>query len=125
MSQLEMSTSASSSFAYSSNLAYSLNASTIESGDSCIIDLGTPNHMIGLSSLFSSYKLCTCRVKVRIANGSLSPMSSKGSIFVREKYIISPCGWPNLQIAPSGIKVNSNVLMVCLIYKSLLGLKFR
>jgi hypothetical protein len=33
MSQLEMPTSASSSFAYSGNLAYALNASTIEFDD--------------------------------------------------------------------------------------------
>lgn len=82
MSQREMSTHASSSFAYSSNLAYALNASTIEFDDPCSIDSGAPNDMTSLSSIFSSYNLCSCRDKVRIANGSLSPMSSKGSIFV-------------------------------------------
>jgi hypothetical protein len=45
--------------------------------------------MTGISSLHSSYNLCSRREKVRIANGSLSLVSGKGSIFVSSSMSLS------------------------------------
>jgi hypothetical protein len=43
----------------------------------------------------------------------------------REKCTISPYCWPNIQIAPCSIKVNLELPVIGLIYKSLSGVKFR
>lgn len=43
----------------------------------------------------------------------------------RDNCIIDPCGWPKLQITSFGIKINSEIHVVGLIYKSLTGVKFR
>jgi hypothetical protein len=82
MSQLETSATASSSFAHTGNLATTLNASATHSDDPWVIDSGASDHMTGMSSLFSSYNPCSSKEKVRIADGSLSPVSGKGSISV-------------------------------------------
>jgi len=71
-----------SSFALIDNLATALNASATPSDDPWVIDSGASNHMSSMSPLFSSYNPCSRRDKVRIANGSLSPMSHKRSVSV-------------------------------------------
>jgi hypothetical protein len=45
--------------------------------------------------------------------------------FLRKNCTIGPCGWPKLQIAPFDIQINLEILVVCLIYKSLTEVKFR
>lgn len=67
MSRLETFVIAFSSFSRIGNLA-TLNASSTKSEDPWIIDLGASYHIIGISSLFSSYNFCFSREKVRIAN---------------------------------------------------------
>lgn len=53
--------------------------------------------MIGLSALFSSYHLCSSKEKVKIADGSLSYVSGKGSILVTASmYLSSVLHVPNL-----------------------------
>jgi hypothetical protein len=66
-----------------------LNASATPSDDSWIIDSGASDHMTGIFSLFSSYNLCSSREKVRIANGSLSSVSGKGSISITPSMSLS------------------------------------
>jgi transposase InsO family protein len=89
MSRLETFVSASSFLAHTGDLTTALNASATPSDDSWIIDSGASDHMTGISSLFSSYKLCSNREKVRIANGSLSSVSGKGSISVSPSMSLS------------------------------------
>jgi hypothetical protein len=81
MSRLDTPATTSSS-ALTGNLATALNASVTPSDDPWVIDFGAFDHMIGMSPLFSSYNPCSGRDKVRIADGSLSPVSGKGSVSV-------------------------------------------
>jgi hypothetical protein len=82
MSRLDTLATAASSSALIGNLATALNASATPPDDPWVIDSGASNHMTGMSPLFSSYNPCSSRNKVRIADGSLSPVSDKGSVFV-------------------------------------------
>ena len=82
MARLETPTDTSSSVAHLGNLATALNASSTEYDDPWVIDSGTTDHMTGKSSSFSSYNLCSSKDKIRVANGSLSPICGKGSIVV-------------------------------------------
>jgi hypothetical protein len=77
VSRLDIPATASSSFAHTNNLATALNASTTSSNDPWVIHSSAPNHMTGISPLFSSYNPYSGRDKVRIAYGSLSPVSGK------------------------------------------------
>jgi hypothetical protein len=77
MSRLDTPATAASSSTLIGNLATALNASSTPPNDSWIIDFGASDHMTGMSPLFSSYNPCSGRDKIRIANGSLSPVSSK------------------------------------------------
>ena len=45
-----------------------------------ITDSGASDHMTGLSHFFSSYTTCASNIKVRIADGSFTPIACKGSI---------------------------------------------
>jgi hypothetical protein len=72
-------------FAHTSNLVTSLNASN----DSRIIDSDASDHMTDISSMFSSYNLCSGRQKVKIVDGSLSSVSGKGSIHVTTSLSLS------------------------------------
>lgn len=45
-----------------------------------IIDLGASDHMISLSNLFHAYNPCSGYEKVRIADGSHSPIAGKGMV---------------------------------------------
>lgn len=93
MSQLEPPTTASFSFAHSGNVASFLNATSTghvaKSDDPWIIDSRASNHMTGSSSLFTSSNLCSGKEKVKIADGSLSSVSSKGSILVTTSMSLS------------------------------------
>jgi hypothetical protein len=75
ISRLDTPATASSSFALTSNLDTALNASATPSDDPWVIDSGASNHMTGMSPLFSSYNPCSGKDKVRITDGSLSPVS--------------------------------------------------
>jgi hypothetical protein len=89
MSRLETFVTASSFLAHTGDLTTALNASATPSDDSWIIDSGAFDHMTSISSLFSSYNLCSSRENVRIANGSLSSVFGKGSIFVSPSMSLS------------------------------------
>jgi hypothetical protein len=82
MSRLDTPATAASSFALIGNLATALNASATPPDDPRVIDSGASNHMTGTSPLFFSYNPCSSRDKVRIADGSLLPVSGKGSVSV-------------------------------------------
>ncbi|RVX19263.1 Retrovirus-related Pol polyprotein from transposon RE1 [Vitis vinifera] len=58
--------------------------SSIKSNVHCpwIIDPGATDHMTGSSQIFSSYKPCAGNKKIKIANGSLSAIARKGSVFI-------------------------------------------
>ncbi|CAL5418427.1 unnamed protein product [Camellia sinensis] len=71
------STSASSNFA---NTGIPASALSTLSSPSWIIDSGATDHMTGASSLFYSYSPCSGRDKVRVADGTLSSVSGKGSV---------------------------------------------
>lgn len=94
MSQMEPPTTTSSSSAHSGNLASSSNTTSTsniaESDDLWIIDLGASDHMTSLSSLFSSYHLCSSRDEVKIVDGSLSFVPGKGSILVTPSILHIP-----------------------------------
>lgn len=45
-----------------------------------IIDSGASNHITDSYQLFSTYSPCAGNIKVKIADGSLSPIAGKGSI---------------------------------------------
>ena len=80
MARLETPTDTSSSFAHSGNLATAFNASSMEYDDPWVIDSGTTDHMTSKSSSFSSYNLCSSKDKIKVANGSLSPICGKGQL---------------------------------------------
>src|SRR5204863_2252854 len=52
----------------------------LHESDQWLIDSGASKHMTGKSTVFSSYSLQLGRDKVRIADGSLSPIIGKGVI---------------------------------------------
>lgn len=70
-------TSTSSYFAHT---GISANAFTVSSSIPWIIDSGASDHMTGCSSIFDSYLTCSGKDKVRIADGSFSAISGKGSV---------------------------------------------
>jgi hypothetical protein len=45
-----------------------------------IIDSGATNHMTGASNLFTSYTPCSGKDKVRVADGSMAPITGRGSV---------------------------------------------
>jgi hypothetical protein len=122
MSQLETSTIASFSFAHIGNLVAALNASITHSDDPRVIDSGASYNMIGMSSLFSSYIPCSGREKVRIADGSLSLVSSKGSIsstpyMTLFSVLHVPDFAPNLlSITPITCELNCRVFFILMIF---------
>ena len=67
----------SSGFAHTGN---PISAYTASSHIPWIIDSGATNHMTSCSSLFDTYSTCSGKDKVRVADGSLSTISGKGSI---------------------------------------------
>ena len=69
----------SSSQVQKGNYISALNAS-VNNSTYWIIDSGASDYMIGLSHLFSSYTPCAGNIKVRIADGSFTPIACKGSI---------------------------------------------
>lgn len=50
-----------------------------------IIDSGASDHMTSCSQLFDSYYPCSGSEKIRIADGSFSPIAGKGNIKISEK----------------------------------------
>ena len=75
------STSTSSSNLASSGISYSaFNTSRTVSDDSWIIDSGASDHMTSARKNFFTYSPCLGHDKVRIADGSLSPIIGKGSV---------------------------------------------
>ena len=70
-------TPASSYFAHS---GIPSSAFTASSSTPWIIDSGASDHMTGCSSVFDSYFTCSGKDKVRIADGSFSAISGKGSV---------------------------------------------
>lgn len=87
MSQLEnsmvVSATSSSSFAstQSDTHATAFHASSSPS-KSCILDFGASDHIAGQSSLFSFYSVNSRRDKVKVAYGTPSSISRKGSVHV-------------------------------------------
>jgi len=77
ISRLDTPATTASSSALTGNVATTLNASATPSDDSWVIDSGASDHMTSMSPLFPSYNPCSSRDKVRIADGSLSPVSGK------------------------------------------------
>ena len=55
-------------------------SSSCSQSTSWIIDLGASNHMFNQSQLFTSNFSCVDNLKIRIANGSLSPIVGKGLV---------------------------------------------
>ena len=54
-----------------------------------VIDSGATDHMTSNSSLFLSYKPCAGNRKVKIANGSLSPIAGTGKIKISDSISLS------------------------------------
>ena len=55
-----------------------------------IIDSGALNHMTGCINLFSSYIPSSRQLKVKIADGSLSPIAGFGTIKINSALILEP-----------------------------------
>ena len=54
-----------------------------------IIDSGASNHITDAYHLFSTYSPCAGNLKVKIADGTLSPVAGKGSIRIAESIILN------------------------------------
>ena len=80
MAQLDPPTSSSTSFAQRGNFANFTSALHSDSRQPWIIDSGAADHIIGLSTIFSTYHPCSKKDKVKTANGTLSSVSGKGVI---------------------------------------------
>ena len=72
-----------SSLAHKGNFLTALNTSSCTQ-TSWIIDSGASDHMTDNYNLFSSYIPCAGNYKVRIADGSFSPVAGKGSIQISD-----------------------------------------
>ena len=55
-----------------------------------IIDSGASDHMTDAHHLFSTYSPCAGNLKVKIADGTLSPVAGKGSIRISESITLNP-----------------------------------
>jgi len=55
-----------------------------------IVDSGATNHMTGVSNLFTSYIPCSGKDKVRVADGSMVPITGRGSIRCTKTLSLSP-----------------------------------
>ena len=55
-----------------------------------IIDFGASDHMTNAHHLFSTYSPCVGNLKVKIADGTLSPVAGKGSIRISESITLNP-----------------------------------
>ncbi|KAJ9687202.1 hypothetical protein PVL29_015881 [Vitis rotundifolia] len=55
-----------------------------------IINSGASDHMTDAHHLFSTYSPCTGNLKVEVADGTLSPVASKGSIHISESITFNP-----------------------------------
>jgi hypothetical protein len=55
-----------------------------------IINSGATNHMTGASNLFASYIPCSGKDKVRVADGSMVPITGHGSIWCTKTLSLSP-----------------------------------
>ncbi|RVW47383.1 Retrovirus-related Pol polyprotein from transposon TNT 1-94 [Vitis vinifera] len=55
-----------------------------------IIDYGASDHMTDAHHLFSTYSSCAGNLKVKIADGTLSPVAGKGSIRISESITLNP-----------------------------------
>jgi hypothetical protein len=83
MTRLDSPSTTASTSTTSSHFAHSgiqAGAFTASSSLPWIIDSGATDHMTGCSSFFDSYSPCSGKDKVRVADGSLSSISGKGSI---------------------------------------------
>lgn len=69
-----------SSFAHFGTVAHGLSASFTVPQSFWIIDSSASHHMTGMSSLFTSYHVCSGKDKVRIVDGSLSSIAGHGDI---------------------------------------------
>ena len=58
--------------------------STMSQTTPWIVDFGASDHMTDAHHLFSTYSPCTDNLKVKIADGTLSPVAGKGSIRISE-----------------------------------------
>ena len=55
-----------------------------------IIDSGASDHMTDAHHLFSTYSPCTGNLKVKITDGTLSPVVGKGSVHISESITLNP-----------------------------------
>ena len=55
-----------------------------------IIDSGASDHMTDAHHLFSTCSPCTGNLKVKIADGTLSPIAGKGSVHISEYITLNP-----------------------------------
>ena len=55
-----------------------------------IVDSGASDHMTDAHHLFSTYSPCAGNLKVKIADGTLSPVAGKGSIRISESITLNP-----------------------------------
>ncbi|XP_058198383.1 uncharacterized protein LOC131313906 [Rhododendron vialii] len=79
-STIASSSTAAPTSSYFAHIGIPINAFTASSAIPWIIDSGASDHMTGCSSVFDSYSTCSGKDKVRIADGSFSAISGKGSI---------------------------------------------
>ncbi|KAJ7946112.1 Retrovirus-related Pol polyprotein from transposon TNT 1-94 [Quillaja saponaria] len=95
----------------SSGFADALHAHSSFDSNPWIIDSGASDHMTSTSSSFSSYFPCSGKEKVRVADGSLSSISGKGSI----------CCTPSLTLSSvlHVPKLSMNLLSISTITKEL------
>ncbi|RVW68470.1 Retrovirus-related Pol polyprotein from transposon TNT 1-94 [Vitis vinifera] len=64
--------------------------STMSQTTPWIIDSGASDHITDAHHLFSTYSPCAGNLKVKIADGTLSPVAGKGSIRISESITLNP-----------------------------------
>ena len=94
-SKLKLSGGPSSTQGSSTNSSYHATSQGIKpvqpyAHKSWIIDSGATNHMTGASNLFTSYTPCSGKDKVRVADGSMVPITGRGSIRCTKTLSLSP-----------------------------------
>ena len=73
-------TSSSCAFAQSSTLCKALTTTVVSNFNSWIIDLGASDHMTKESNFFLSYRPCSGKQKVQVADKKLTRVSGKGNV---------------------------------------------
>ena len=84
------------------------------SNHSCIINSGATNHMTSHSHLYTSYKPCSGKHKIKIVDGSLSSVAGKWCIPLSNSHLTLPYMFHNFCLVPFPLAKSLKIIIVLL-----------